>query len=468
MPNSCISDNDCGGHGTSIGGIIAAEGWNNKGVRGIAPEASIFGANYLANGAGSVEAAALGVTYPGGVTADIYNMSYGRSFTTTYSLENFMDSTAEQKFINGVTNLRDGKGALYVHAAGNEYAINSNDSCGTGKLLSCAESTLDQRSQSPYVISVGALSANGVKTSYSTPGSATWVSGFGGEGGYNSTLYPGENGLGDAPAIMTVDRSSCSLGYSRTGSTNAHGKNTFNLAGQDFTDQTTLNSNCNYNSHFNGTSAAAPTVAGVIALILEANPSLGWRDVKHILATTSDKVDPSNSITLNGITLYSWVQNTAGHDFHNWYGFGKINAAAAVAAAQVYTAGSLGSFITSGYEGSGTINASIPDSLGSTITLPVSAPDGSNGVVEYVRVNLRFSHSAQNTLGFRLRSPDGTTHNIVQPATNINDPSAVLFDIGVAGFYGETMEGTWTLIVDDHVNGTTGTLIQWGIEIYGN
>ena len=139
-----------------------------------------------------------------------------------------------------------------------------------------------------------------------------------------------------------------------------------------------------------------------------------------------------------------------------------------MAAAQVYTAGSLGSFITSGYEGSGTINASIPDSLGSTITLPVSAPDGSNGVVEYVKVNLQFSHSAQNTLGFRLRSPDGTTHNIVQPATNINDPSAVLFDIGVAGFYGETMEGTWTLIIDDHVNGTTGTLIQWGIEIYGN
>ena len=56
-----------------------------------------FGANLLADGAGSVEAAALGVNYPGGVTADIYNMSYGRDFTTTYSLQDYMDSATEQK-----------------------------------------------------------------------------------------------------------------------------------------------------------------------------------------------------------------------------------------------------------------------------------------------------------------------------------------------------------------------------------
>ena len=120
-----------------------------------------------------------------------------------------MDSTTEQKFINGVTNLRDGKGALYIHAAGNEYNINSNSLCGTGKSLSCAESTLDHRSQSPYVISVGALDANGVKSSYSTPGSATWVMGFGGEYGYDSNIYSGLTAVEDDTAIMTIDRSSC-------------------------------------------------------------------------------------------------------------------------------------------------------------------------------------------------------------------------------------------------------------------
>ena len=43
-----------------------------------------------------------------------------------------------------------------------------------------------------------------------------------------------------------------------------------------------------------------------------------------------------------------------------------------------------------------------------------------------------------------------------------------LMTTGVAGFYGETMSGTWTLIIDDHISGTAGTLIKWGIEIYGN
>ena len=42
-------------------------------------------------------------------------------------------------------------------------------------------------------------------------------------------------------------------------------------------------------TRFNGTSAAAPMVTGTIALMLEANPSLDWRNVQHILAQTSTK-----------------------------------------------------------------------------------------------------------------------------------------------------------------------------------
>ena len=40
---------------------------------------------------------------------------------------------------------------------------------------------------------------------------------------------------------------------------------------------------------FSGTSAAAPVVSGVIALMLQANPELDWRDVQHILIETADK-----------------------------------------------------------------------------------------------------------------------------------------------------------------------------------
>src|SRR5262249_15138039 len=43
----------------------------------------------------------------------------------------------------------------------------------------------------------------------------------------------------------------------------------------------------NYTSRFNGTSAAAPLVTGVIALMLEANPNLTYRDVQEILVRSS-------------------------------------------------------------------------------------------------------------------------------------------------------------------------------------
>lgn len=39
-----------------------------------------------------------------------------------------------------------------------------------------------------------------------------------------------------------------------------------------------------------GTSAAAPLAAGMIALMLQAQPCLTWRDVQHIIAMAAVKV----------------------------------------------------------------------------------------------------------------------------------------------------------------------------------
>ena len=455
-----------GGHGTSVAGLIAAVGWNNKGVRGIAPEASIFGANFIENQASGNEAKALGVNSPGGVTADIYNMSYGIGASgSSYNLISFLTSTDEAKFVNGIENLRSGKGALYIKSSGNDYNTGSSNTCGTGQPLSCTETTRDPTNQSPYVLVIGALDADGVKTTYSTPGSSIWVSGFGGEYGYDSSVLPGYSDNIYDPAMMTVDRSSCSLGYSR----NDTGGNRFNREGYNYTEQTTLNSDCNYNSSFNGTSSAAPTVSGVIALMLEANPNLTWRDVKHLLVTTSDKVDASRTHTQQGLVQYGWTQNSAGYEHHNWYGFGQINASAAVTAAQSYTANSRGTWASSGYQSSGTLNASLPDLTVTSNAISVTKPNGSNDFVEFVRVSLSFNHASAKTVGVRLTSPDGTTINLMQPYTNVNNPGSISFDIGVSGFYGESIEGNWTIDLTDYVgDDVTGILSNWGIEVWGN
>lgn len=72
---------------------------------------------------------------------------------------------------------------------------------------------------------------------------------------------------------------------------------------------------------FGGTSASAPIVSGVIALMLEARPELGWRDVQHILARTAVRTDYEHP---------GWFLNGTGHHFSHDYGFGRIDALAAV------------------------------------------------------------------------------------------------------------------------------------------
>jgi subtilisin family serine protease len=63
-----------------------------------------------------------------------------------------------------------------------------------------------------------------------------------------------------------------------------------------------------------GTSVAAPLVSGVVALMLEANPNLGYRDVQTILALTARRVDPTYT------TPTTWDENAA----RNWNGGGML------------------------------------------------------------------------------------------------------------------------------------------------
>ena len=74
-----------------------------------------------------------------------------------------------------------------------------------------------------------------------------------------------------------------------------------------------------------GTSNAAPVVSAVIALMLEANSELTWRDVQGIIAETSTYVDDPEDDTD--------TENAAGFQHSDWYGFGIVNAMGAVEAA---------------------------------------------------------------------------------------------------------------------------------------
>jgi subtilisin family serine protease len=465
-------------HGTSVAGIIASAGWNNVGGRGVAPNATIVGYNYLLSSqSATVKAMILGDGNLGGnnlaADIDIFNNSWGYTHSgpdaVRYLLGGLMPSTELNAYINGVTNGRDGKGVIYVKSAGNDWYYFDPDFeggkyiyCGETAMpgvfserMSCSDTSYEGAHNFPYSIIVAALHAGNYasqeKSTYSTPGASMWVSAFGGEGGYWH------------PTITTTDNSSCSKGYVRSDS-NPDYAPTLNNQGNH-----PDNPNCNYTASFNGTSSAAPMVAGVVALMLEKNPNLTWRDVKHILATTSVPIDLSMSKTISSITQYSWVTNAAGYKHHSWYGFGKIDAAAAVSAASSYTAGSLGTFVTTGDLSTGTIEEAI-DFGTKTKTMSISSPAGSDNKIEFIRVGLKISHSKPQHLGYRLTSPDGTTVPLLTPYTAISGGrNNDLYSIGVSSLYGESIGGTWILSLDDYTDdGTNGDLTEWRMEIYGH
>ena len=75
-----------------------------------------------------------------------------------------------------------------------------------------------------------------------------------------------------------------------------------------------------YSDNFGGTSAATPLVAGVAALVLSANPSLEWNEVRDVLTSTAHKIDRARGQYTRGYSLQ--------------YGYGRVDAEAAVLAAQ--------------------------------------------------------------------------------------------------------------------------------------
>ena len=442
-----------GDHGTMVAGLIAATGWNAKGGRGVAPSASLKGFNMLRNQTLAIRLYSLG---GGGRSADvdIFNQSYGGPLRFSTSI----NTSLEDQYVYGVNSLRGGKGAIYIKSAGNYFYKygDTPDLCvllyARTTLLSCTNSNMDVANSIPYQIVVGALTAKGKKSSYSTAGSSLWASAPGGEYGISH------------PAMMTTDQSGCTQGRVRTGGPN---RNAFDTVGH------ANNSSCNYTSAMNGTSSAAPITSGVVALMLEANSSLTWRDVKHILASTSDQVDSTISatnLTINSVAYAAepaWLTNAAGYKFHNYYGFGRINAGLAVSAAQSYTAGSLGSFIEEGFTTSGTLNLAIPDNDASGASNAITI--GSNIIIEAVQVRINLTHSYTGELAIELTSPLGTRSMLFNPLNIFGTTNGMTnFTLLSNAFYGEQGSGNWTLKVVDPLSGDTGTLSDWAIQRFGH
>ena len=384
-------------HGTAVAGLIAAKD-NSLGMRGVAPEANVYGYNLLLEHTDGNEADAMSRN---SATTTISNNSWGPK---DYGRPQHTHELWEAAVKDGVTNGYGGKGVAYVWSAGNgaEYDDHAN---------------LDEYANFYAVTAVCAVGHDDKRSDYSEPGSNLWVCG------------PSNSGRVGQPRIATTDNGN------------------------------------RYRGTFGGTSAAAPIVSGVVALVREANNALTWRDVKLILAASARKSDPDNTGWVEGAFKYG--STTDHYNFNHEYGFGMVDAKAAVDLAAGWTNAPELREITSE---SRAINLRIPDlpSSGTPTTVTTSLDvDPYVEFVEFVEVNAHFNHSNFRDLTVELVSPSGTVSTLSNSAP-IGGALTTEFRFGSARHLGEDPAGEWTLRVKDVLRRDSGRLQSWGLTIYGH
>ena len=390
-------------HGTAVAGIIGARAFNGVGGRGVAYNARLRGYNLIVNKGAyfynniANQAKAFG-SDPISADNDLFNASLQTPSTILPPFSN-----AYASLTNTTLTLRGGLGAPIVNAAGNDFALlgqGTEKFCAVAKSygIGCGDVASDERRGGYAPIVVGAIGADGKHSSYSNTGAGMWVVAPAGEWAYNAS-YADTSRIDPsalAPAILTTNRTGCSYAIETRNALDSKGAHP-------------LAKECQYTATMNGTSAATPNVAGVVALMLEANPKLSVRDVKHILAKTAKKTDQTFAgVTANQLVLeQGWTTNAAGWSFSNRYGFGAVDASASVAMAKSYT-----SYLPAAKISSDSILASAPalvppqSATGGSLVIPVGESFNTvESVVLYLNVE---STPILGCNQIELRSPSGT------------------------------------------------------------
>lgn len=385
-------------HGTQSAGVATA---HHNGVCGLgtAPGATLVPVRLIASPVSDlVESDGLthGIDY-----VDIYSNSWGPVDDGRH-----LDGPGPMTLAAmnaAVRDGRNGRGAVYVWAAGN----------GRQWLDSCS---YDGFASSRLVVSVGAVSYFGTTTFYSE-----WC-----------------------PSLLVVAPSSSSgTGPEDTrhiATTQPHGR-----FGESDGDCCT---------DFGGTSAAAPMVAGVVALMLEARPELGWRDVQWLLADTARRTDTEHA---------SWALNGAGRWYSAAYGFGVVNATAAVERALTWPL-----LADERYVSLRTADpVTLSDEVFAEPTLFHFDVDSSqDGEVEFVELYATVEHARRGDLEITLLSPAGTRAELARPH---DDDSADYprWRFGARSALGERATGRWTVAVRDVIpNRLVGRVVELELRVW--
>uniref|UniRef100_A0A3B3TR46 Proprotein convertase subtilisin/kexin type 5a n=1 Tax=Poecilia latipinna TaxID=48699 RepID=A0A3B3TR46_9TELE len=295
---------------------------------------------------------------------------------------------------------RHGRGSIFVWASGNGGKAGDHCSC-------------DGYSSSIYTISVSSVGRRGVRPEHLEQCSSTLAAAYGGE---------------ETKRMITLRPQQ---GCSRT---------------------------------LSGTSLSSSLAAGVIALTLEANPLLTWRDVQHIIVRTSKA---------HHLIAPDWHFNGAGYKVSHLYGFGLLDAESMAKEAERWKQVPAqhecveeeaiqiihpGSVLTSAYETTGCSSAASRHVV----------------YVEHVVIRVTITHSRRGDLSITLTSPAGTVSQLLahRPLDNSTE-GFQNWEFMTAHSWGEQAAGEWTLKITDtpsrkrDSSAELGILKMWSLVIYG-
>ncbi|KAJ3872164.1 peptidase S8/S53 domain-containing protein [Lentinula edodes] len=401
-------------HGTRCAGQIAASKNNVCGV-GIAYESRVAGVRILSGPISDVdEAAALNYGY--NRTENGVDI-YSCSWGPPDDGKSMEGPSPliSKAFINGINRGRGGKGSIFVFASGNGAA--KGDQCN-----------FDGYTNSIYSVTVSAVDYKGLHPYYSEPCAANLVV------AYSS---------GSGKHIVTTDK-----GKNECATT--HG----------------------------GTSAAAPNAVGVIALALQANPNLTWRDVQYISIETAKMINEDD---------LDWEETSSGRMYSYKYGYGAMDGWAFVQKAKEwknvgpqawYHTHSVqlenGAFNASGNFSGGALIPASKAGIKSSLDITADMLSHSNldqNRLEHIQVRVWIQHAKRGDVEIEIVSPHGVKS--VLGAKRDNDankdgyPGWIFMSVK---HWGENPVGTWTIRVSDqsHSNAqSVGSFIGWSMVLWG-
>ncbi|KAL3861839.1 hypothetical protein ACJMK2_007853, partial [Sinanodonta woodiana] len=299
-------------------------------------------------------------------------------------------SLVKAALLGGITSGRSGKGSIFTWAAGNGQKSDNFNADGYVNSI--------------YTIGVTSLDSTGIPAFYSEVCAAAMATTYGGT--YTSRYLH-------------------STAYSRSCA-----------------------------NDLQGTSFSTPVASGIIALSLQANPNLNWRDVQHLIVLTSKKYSLTDS-------YYSWQLNGAKKYVHPRLGFGLMDAEDMVRYASTWTQVPSQVLFQS--------STSSPNSYVGASGVSNSITIGSGCSIQYlehVQVQLSFQADGLGYVELTLTSPSGTKSFLMtQRYLDYNNTGSGTWTFMTVQHWGEAPQGQWTLKMV--VAALSGRLYSWKLILYG-